>query len=78
MQPPYEPRNNEKQTPSARKRLSPWTLLLLLPYLGLCFPQVYMREIPLLWGVPFFYWYQFVWIVLAAAIMGMVYHKLEN
>lgn len=74
-----EPQNHEMpQKPSARKRLSPWVLLLLLPYLGLCFPQMYMRETPILWGFPFFYWYQFAWVVLASVLMGMVYHKLED
>jgi len=61
-----------------RKRISPWALLLLLPYLGLCFPQIYARATPTLWGFPFFYWYQFAWVILAAAIMGFVYRKLEK
>jgi hypothetical protein len=62
--------------PSMRRRMSPWALLLLLPYLGLCFPQIYARTTPTLWGFPFFYWYQFAWVILAAAIMGFVYRKL--
>jgi hypothetical protein len=61
-----------------RRRISLWALLLLLPYLGLCFPQIYARATPTLWGFPFFYWYQFAWVILAAAIMGFVYRKLEK
>jgi Protein of unknown function (DUF3311) len=67
------------QTPTApKKRMSPWTLLLILPYLGLCFPQFYARATPVLWGFPFFYWYQFAWVILASLIMGLVYRKSGN
>lgn len=61
-------------TPS-KKRMSRWNLLLLLPYLGLCFPQVYARTVPTLWGFPFFYWYQFVWVILASILMAIVYRS---
>jgi hypothetical protein len=52
-----------------------WSLLLVLPYIGLCFPQMYARATPALWGFPFFYWYQFAWVILASALMGIVYWK---
>jgi Protein of unknown function (DUF3311) len=60
------------------RRRSKWVLLLVLPYLGLCFPQLYARSTPALWGFPFFYWYQFAWVVLASALMGIVYYKLKT
>ncbi len=59
-----------------KRRLTRWALLLLLPYLGLCFPQLYARSNPALWGFPFFYWYQFAWVILASLLMGAVYRKL--
>ncbi len=52
--------------------------LLVLPYLGLCFPQVYARSTPALMGFPFFYWYQFAWVIAASALLGIVYLKLRN
>lgn len=64
------------RTSSQRARTG-WKLLLVLPFLGLCFPQVYARATPALFGFPFFYWYQFLWVVLASAIMGLVYRKLR-
>ena len=64
------------RTPSQRSRTG-WKLLLVLPFLGLCFPQVYARATPTLFGFPFFYWYQFLWVVLASGIMGLVYRKLR-
>jgi hypothetical protein len=60
------------------RRRSRWVLLLVLPYLGLCFPQIYARSTPALWGFPFFYWYQFAWVVAASGLLGIVYRKLRS
>ncbi|MBV9646494.1 MAG: DUF3311 domain-containing protein [Candidatus Eremiobacteraeota bacterium] len=57
---------------SARPR-SPWTWLLLIPFLALAFPVLYARAQPSLFGLPFFYWYQFAWLLLTAAITWIVY-----
>jgi hypothetical protein len=61
-----------------RQRRSRWVLLLLLPYLGLCFPIVYARSTPALWGFPLFYWYQFAWVILASVLLAIVYRKLKT
>ena len=50
-----------------------WLLLLLLPYLGLLYPPLYARLEPELWGMPFFIWYQFLWVFITVAITGLVY-----
>jgi Protein of unknown function (DUF3311) len=60
------------------QRRSRWVLLLILPYLGLCFPQIYARSTPALWGFPFFYWYQFAWVIAASALLAIVYRKLKT
>jgi hypothetical protein len=65
-----------KATPPQRR--SRWLLLLALPYVGLCFPQLYARSTPTLWGFPFFYWYQFAWVILASALLGIVHRKLKT
>lgn len=62
--------------PTTRSR-KPWRLLLVLPYLGLLFPQLYARATPTLFGFPFFYWYQLLWVILAAALIAIVYRKLD-
>ena len=70
--------NHPTKTPSApQKSLSTW-LLLLIPYLALCFPQIYARATPALFGFPFFYWYQFLWVILTSLILGLVYHRLKE
>lgn len=61
-----------KRTPSA------WLLLLLLPYAGLLFPAIYARLTPTLFGFPFFYWYQFAWVLIASVLMFVVYLKTKD
>jgi hypothetical protein len=65
-------------TPKPTRRRSRWVLLLALPYLGLCFPRIYARSTPALWGFPFFYWYQFAWVIAASALLAIVYRKLKT
>ncbi|ARD84584.1 hypothetical protein FAD_0676 [Ferroplasma acidiphilum] len=38
---------------------------------------IYTRVKPELGGIPFFYWYQLVWIFIAAALTSTVYF-IEN
>ena len=68
----------EGQQNEPRRKNKWWLLLLALPYVGLCFPQVYARATPALWGFPFFYWYQFAWVVIASALLGIVYRKMTT
>lgn len=42
-------------------------VLLLLPIVGLIMVPVYAHADPQLWGFPFFYWYQLLWVFLASA-----------
>ena len=55
-----------------------WKLLLALPYGALCFPMLYARSTPRLFGFPYFYWYQFAWVGITSALMGLVYWKLKH
>ena len=60
------------------KHSTRWNWLLLLPAIGLLFPAVYARDTPALFGFPFFYWYQFAWVFLTAAITGLVYFLVKD
>jgi len=44
-------------------------LLLLVPYAATMFVPSYNRIQPELAGIPFFYWYQLLWIVIGALIL---------
>ena len=64
--------------PSANASRAWVAVLLALPYLGLCFPQMYARATPALFGFPFFYWYQFAWVVLTSLLLMAVYRRLKD
>ena len=55
-----------------------WYLLLAVPFLGLLYPPLYASEDPELLGFPFFYWYQFAWVPLTAALTFFVYRKTRQ
>ena len=57
----------------AKKRSSWWLLLLLIPFGATLIPNFYNSPSPELGGIPFFYWYQLLWIILTGVIMGIVY-----
>ena len=48
-------------------------LLLLVPYLALIWVPFYNRPLPDLIGIPFFYWYQLLWIPLGAVLLLPIY-----
>jgi hypothetical protein len=50
-----------------------WYLLLLPPFVGLLWVPFYNFVEPTLGGIPFFYWYQCVWILVGAALTATVY-----
>jgi hypothetical protein len=71
------PPNSHRKPVAQSPRRAIW-LLLALPYLGLCFPRIYARATPALLGFPFFYWYQFAWVILTAGLLGIVYLRLRR
>jgi len=52
-----------------------WFVLLLLPYIGLLWLPFYAKAEPRLLGFPFFYWYQFAWVLLTMFLIDFVYRR---
>jgi hypothetical protein len=50
-----------------------WYVLLLVPIVGLLWVPIYAKQDPELWGIPFFYWYQFAWVPGSVVITVFVY-----
>jgi hypothetical protein len=57
----------------SKQRRSRW--LLIFPYVALCFPALYARATPTLLGFPFFYWYQFAWVLIASTLIFIAYRN---
>lgn len=60
-------------TNTAKRKFRPILLLLIIPFIALCWPAFYNRTDPALAGIPFFYWYQLAWIVITAIITAIIY-----
>jgi hypothetical protein len=52
-----------------------WNVLLLVPFVALLWVPFYNSIEPALWGIPFFYWYQFLWVFITSALIVWVHHK---
>jgi hypothetical protein len=63
------------EAPRRRRRGVYW--LLLVPFLALLYPPLYSHANPHLWGIPFFYWYQVVWLAITAAITTFVFRRVR-
>jgi membrane protein implicated in regulation of membrane protease activity len=48
-------------------------VLLAAPFVALLWVSSYAKDEPRLWGFPFFYWYQFLWVLLSAAFTYTAY-----
>lgn len=56
-----------------RPRASLWRVLLILPVLAVLAVGLFNRTEPSLWGFPFFYWYQMLWVILCSVFVGIIF-----
>jgi len=64
-----------QEAPGSRRH---WLrILFVLPFIAMLWVSSYNRTTPELFGFPFFYWYQLLWVIVAAAIAGVIY-KAEH
>jgi hypothetical protein len=64
---------NRGSSSSATRAGRGWYLLLVLPFIAVLWVPFFASAEPSLLGVPFFYWYQFLWIVISALLTAVVY-----
>lgn len=51
-----------------------WALvLLIIPFIALLWLPFYAHYDPTVLGVPFFYWYQFLWVIIGVIITAFGY-----
>jgi hypothetical protein len=66
------------QPKSKGARLRPVHLLLLLPFIAMLWVGFYNRAEPSLADIPFFYWFQLLWIPVGALLLWPVYRAEDR
>lgn len=61
------------ETSRKRRRFRLTYLLLLIPYVAVLWVPSYNSRDPEFVGIPFFYWYQLLWIALGALLLFPAY-----
>jgi Protein of unknown function (DUF3311) len=61
-----------------RSDRSPWNWLLLIPIVLPLLTFIYNRWPPRLFGFPFFFWFQIMFTLLAAAVTAIVFVKTRR
>jgi len=66
-----------------RRKLAPGTLavvglLLAAPLVALLWVGSYTSAKPRLWGFPFFYWYQLLWVIVSALTTAGAYFLVTH
>jgi hypothetical protein len=56
---------------------SSWYFLLIIPFIGTLWPPFYSSIEPRFIGIPFFYWYQFLWVIISAVLTAIVYYATK-
>ena len=77
---------NEERPPDRRavgrapvnERNKGWYWLFLLPFFGAFFPWIYNTNDPEFIGIPFFYWYQMLWVPLTVILTVIVYIQTKG
>jgi hypothetical protein len=70
---PPRARRHYDAPPANRGLLAVAVVLLALPIVALMLVGTYAKKDPVLWGFPFFFWYQFVWVFLCSACTYAAY-----
>ncbi len=55
-----------------------WYLLFLVQFVAVLWPPFFNRLDPRWFGIPFFYWYQLLWVIIGAACTATVYFATRD
>lgn len=58
---------------SQRKSRSWLLILLIIPFIAMLWPPFYNFTAPEFIGIPFFYWFQLLWIIITAILTAVLY-----
>ncbi|UDY23790.1 DUF3311 domain-containing protein [Nocardioides sp. Kera G14] len=66
----HEPSSTPPSSGARTAKLIAAGVLILIPIVALLAVPTYAKDSPRLWGFPFFFWYQFLWVFICS---GMTY-----
>ena len=55
-----------------------WYLLFIIQFVAVLWPPFYNSIEPSWAGIPFFYWYQLLWVIIGAILTATVYFATED
>ena len=61
-----------------RRGWSWWYLLFVAESAVILWPPLYNRIEPTWMGIPFFYWFQLLWVIVGAAFTALVYFATDE
>jgi hypothetical protein len=61
-----------------RRSAGAWNWLLVIPLIGTLIPAFYNKANPTLFGIPFFYWYQLLWIPITVTLTIVVFRAARE
>jgi hypothetical protein len=65
--------------PAERQRgWSWWYILFVIQFVAVLWPPFYNKAEPTLIGMPFFYWYQLLWVIIGAVLTAIVYFATRD
>ena len=66
-------RPEEGVPPTDKRKMALAAVLLAIPIIALLWVPSYSKDAPELWGFPFFFWYQFLWVFICSALTFTAY-----
>ena len=64
--------------PKIRRSWSLWYLLFVIQFAVALWPPLYNKIEPTLIGIPFFYWFQLLWVIVSAVFTAVVYFATSD
>jgi hypothetical protein len=77
--PSRNPQGHAKNTTEKKRGgWSWWYLLFVIQFAVALWPPFYNKADPYLFGIPFFYWFQLLWVIVSAVFTAVVYFAVEE
>jgi Protein of unknown function (DUF3311) len=67
-----------KQVSGKRGGWNWWYLLFVIQFVVALWPPFYNKAEPYLLGIPFFYWFQLLWVLVSAVLTAAVYFATDD